>query len=749
MAVLKFAQAMGMSMAAKYLSLGIALTPLPVGSKKPLERNWGRSYYTDESASDVFRDMNIGFVLGVSPGSVETGAGDAGLVDIDLDCREAIRLAPYFLPDTNWVFGHASAKRSHYMYRCKGSATVKFSSGKPGDGAGDGGMVLEIRGAGAQTMAPGSVHPSGEPVRFDLGTWERGGLPPVVDRGELEQACSMIAAGALILRHGWVDGTRDEVCVALCGAMLRSGRSVADVDQLLSSLALCAGDEELDMRLKAEYQKGRLDAGEKVPGIPSLIRWLGGDVTNSVIAWLGIESMNAVNELNTELCMVPMGGKARVIIDGGPLADRGSVTPMSVSDCRQLYASRGEVKVGKKTMGKFDYWLQSAERRNYSRLVFKPDTSEAGESEYNLWRGWPLTPVTDGIGVDGKIGCRLMLAHIRDVICSGDSSLAGYVLAWLANVLRTPCDKPGVALVLQSSEEGTGKTLFAEYVLRMFGQYGSFVTNSEHLFSKHNFHLANKLMVFADESVWAGNHAHRGVLNSLITGAVLSFEPKGVDSFNLDNHVHLMMATNQDWAVPASMTARRFCVVGVSESRMDDRRYFEALAHEMKHGGPEALQGYLLSDRMAVRDGWAEVDLRSIPNTGALQKNKLITMEKDDPIGSWWYARLRDGKMTSLIDSWPEIIPIRVLYSDYERHIGKRFKAHPTDSTFSMFFKRILPHLSMTKKKSNLISGAASLVTPGLIPRQVRCYVMPSLVECREFFCSRVLKSDVEWDDVI
>ena len=747
MAVLKFAQAMGMSMAAKYLGMGIALTPLAVGSKKPLERNWGRSYYTNESAADAFREVNIGIVLGVQP----EGTNSGGIIDIDLDCREAIRLAPYFLPDTSWVFGHASAKRSHYMYRCDGAVTTKFSSGKPGENTG--GMVLEIRSTGAQTMAPGSVHPSGEPVRFDSGVWENE-LPSVVDRRGLEQACGMIAAGSLILRHGWIDGTRDEVCVALCGAMLRSGRSVEDVDRLLMGLAEAAGDEELDMRLKGAYQADRLAREEKVPGIPSLIRWLGGDVTNSVIAWLGIESMNVVNELNTELALVPVGGKTRIVVDGGKAAIGDGVVLMSVSDCRQLYSNRGETKLGKRTVLKFDYWLQSPERRSYSGIVFKPDGCR--EDEYNLWRGWPLSPVTDGVGVDGKLGCRLMLSHIQDVICNGDQGLTAYVLAWLADALRNPCDKPGVALVLQSAEEGTGKTIFAEYVLRMFGQYVSFVTNSKHLFSKHNFHLANKLMVFADESVWAGNHAHRGVLNSLITGAVLSFEPKGVDSFNLDNHVHLMMATNQDWAVPASMTARRFCVIGVSEHRMDDRRYFAALAHEMKHGGPEALMGYLLSDECGIRDGFAVgamgagtgVDLRDIPNTGALQKNKLITMEKDDPIGSWWYGRLREGKITSLMGEWPEIVPIRVLYADYERYAIKKFKNHPSDATFGMFFKRILPHLSMTKKKSNLISGATSLVKPGLIPRQVRCYVMPSLDECREFFCSSVLKSEVEWDEM-
>ena len=749
MAVLKFASAQSMSLAERYLSLGFALTPVELKSKKPLERGWQRNYYTDKSEANVFRDRNIGMVLGVDP---------LHAVDIDLDCREAIRLAPYFLPETDWVFGHASAKRSHYIYRCAGMETQRFASAE---------MILEIRSIGAQTVVPGSVHPSDEPVRFESVAWEKA-LPPSVEKGLLELACSRLAAASLILRDGWTEGTRDEVAVALCGAMLRSGQSVVDIDTFLESISLASGDEELDMRLKADYQSKRLVAGDRVPGIPSLIKWLGGDVTNHVLRWLGIQSSNVVNELNAELALVSMGGKVRVIVDGGPMANGSEVIPMSVSDCRQLYLNRGETKLGKRSVGKFDYWLQSPERRNYSRVVFKPNGCE--EREYNLWRGWPLKPIAGGYARSGsngdsrrRLGCQVFLDHVLNVICTGDRGLYEYVLSWLADAVRNPCDKPGVALVMQSSEEGTGKTIFAQYVMKMFGRYGSIVTNSEHLFSKHNFHLANKIMVFADESVWAGNHQHRGVLNSLITGETLSFEPKGVDSFNMDNHVHLIMATNQDWAVPASVTARRFCIMQVDDSRMGDYRYFSRLAAEMNGDGPECLMGYLLDEGNGVgivggllvdgvgvgeRNDGEVINLRDIPNTSALQQNKLITLEKDNPIGAWWLDRLKEGKVTSFIDEWVDEVPIRVLYADYERYAQKgrnRGVSRPTDVTFGLFFKRLLPSLNVVKRKSNLVKEVTILARIKTNTRQVRCYEIPSLQICREFFERKVLKLTMDW----
>ena len=96
----------------------------------------------------------------------------SAVVDVDLDCAEAIRAAPYLLPRTA-RFGHAPSKpASHYIYRSDLAATedraaVKFiGSDKFG--------LLELRmgaaGLAAQTVFPPSVHTSGEPIE-----WEGGG----------------------------------------------------------------------------------------------------------------------------------------------------------------------------------------------------------------------------------------------------------------------------------------------------------------------------------------------------------------------------------------------------------------------------------------------------------------------------------------------------------------------------------------------------------------------------------------------
>ncbi|HKI15244.1 MAG TPA: bifunctional DNA primase/polymerase, partial [Roseiarcus sp.] len=144
-----------------YIAKGWAPVPVPLRKKSPLVEDWQSLRISAETAPRYFNGAprNIGVILGEASGS---------LCDIDLDCVEATRAAPFLLPPTA-VFGHAPSKRtSHYVYQTNLSATQErgvqkfIGSDKHG--------LLELRtGAGgraAQTVFPPSVHVSGEPIEW-------------------------------------------------------------------------------------------------------------------------------------------------------------------------------------------------------------------------------------------------------------------------------------------------------------------------------------------------------------------------------------------------------------------------------------------------------------------------------------------------------------------------------------------------------------------------------------------------------
>ena len=101
--------------------------------------------------------------------------------------------------------------------------------------------------------------------------------------------------------------------------------------------------------------------------------------------------------------------------------------------------------------------------------------------------------------------------------------------------------------------------------------------------------------LFADEAYWAGDKKAESVLKGLITEPTLLIEQKGIDAVQWPNRLHVLMAANADWVVPASYDERRFAVFDVSNkyaqgaaSESERRDYFDALFHEIENGGVEA-----------------------------------------------------------------------------------------------------------------------------------------------------------------
>src|SRR6266581_547712 len=92
----------------QYLDRGFAPVPVEFKTKSPKVNAWPDFRLKREQVLSVFQlPCNIGIILGEASG---------GLIDIDLDCSEAIDLAPYILPPTGMIFGRGSKPASHRIY---------------------------------------------------------------------------------------------------------------------------------------------------------------------------------------------------------------------------------------------------------------------------------------------------------------------------------------------------------------------------------------------------------------------------------------------------------------------------------------------------------------------------------------------------------------------------------------------------------------------------------------------------------
>jgi hypothetical protein len=160
-----------------YRSRGYALIPVPASTKVPVLAGWQELRLSDEDLPRHFNgNGNLGLLLGEPSG---------WLVDVDLDCDEAVALAPEFLPPTGAKSGRPGKLASHWWYVCEGAKTRKHQDPVSKK------MIVELRSTGAQTVVGPSIHPSGEsydPVE---------GEPAAIDHAELAAAVAALAEAVL------------------------------------------------------------------------------------------------------------------------------------------------------------------------------------------------------------------------------------------------------------------------------------------------------------------------------------------------------------------------------------------------------------------------------------------------------------------------------------------------------------------------------------------------------------------------
>jgi Protein of unknown function (DUF3987)/Bifunctional DNA primase/polymerase, N-terminal len=253
--------------------------PIPLDGKRPVHKSWPNSRYSAAELESIFArpNVNIGLIL---------GAPSAGLVDVDLDCPEAVALASIFLTSTRAKFGRKSKARSHWLYIVKDTVnlkTTRFADPEQVNKTADTqGALLELRGAGGQTMVPPSIHPSGEAVEWDGNI----GDPATIEYAALRVEVSKLAAAALIARR-WNRGLpRHDATLALAGALTQAGWPSEDVTQFV--LAAGEDDECRDRRRAVEDTIRKFVAGEPVAGASKCKELFGEKTWSKVSEWLGL-----------------------------------------------------------------------------------------------------------------------------------------------------------------------------------------------------------------------------------------------------------------------------------------------------------------------------------------------------------------------------------------------------------------------------------------------------------------------------
>lgn len=278
-----------------FLQRGWKPVPVPINQKAPRNNAWQTLPITEANVEHNFDlDDNVGLQL---------GSCSNGLTDVDIDCPEALALADLILPATGAIFGRQSKPGAHRLYvtdlcTTEKKAAIQFRE-PPGLSAnGRPVMLVELRiGAGekgAQTIAPGSVHPSGEEVR-----WDNEGDPTSVSGSHLKTAATELAVAAFLVRHYPSVGSRHEGALVLGGVLARRlDVSTEGIRKFVVAIARAAGDDEAEERGGAAAGAVELLKREQpTPGLPRMREVWGVEVADTVARWLGLAGEDSVDEI--------------------------------------------------------------------------------------------------------------------------------------------------------------------------------------------------------------------------------------------------------------------------------------------------------------------------------------------------------------------------------------------------------------------------------------------------------------------
>lgn len=612
---------------------------------------------------------------------------------------------------------------------------------------------VEFKTRGRQVVAPGSIHPNGNLYVL---------VDPLEEIGSPDAAPPVLLEMAARTRHAYQSedaGSDAQLSPEEVASVLSLMKDVDDYDDWIAALMSChtvSGGMALAECQAWSYDGDAEEVASKWAGFDSsgngngrrgwgtlkhLARKYGGD--DAELHCLAMERVPAAEDFAgddlpdwllapddrkaeepadpVEALVDGMNRKICCTIDGGgfaiyrqefdPVLSRKYWRRMSRETFRHFYEDETVAVMGSRPKTKADVWLAHPKRRKYNGIVFDPQNAPQSRGMLNLWSGWNVGEPAPGAT------WKLTRSLIEDVLCDGDPATADYVMRWIAFMFQRPWE-PAQAAICFRGGEGTGKGTLGRLLMDIAGPHGMQVASSNQLTGRFNSHLRDLVFLFGDEAVWGGDKQAEGMLKSLVTERALSFEAKGQDVVMGPNRLHVMLASNEDWVVPAGKDARRFMVQDVSDAAKGDHAFWAAINAEQEAGGKAAMFYELRSMELGDWKPW-----QSIPKTQALADQKVQSLK---PVEKFWLELLSNAELPVPIndDEWRKgSVTVRpadkkTMLDALDLHL-KRNRVFSVKAT----------HKALMQVGSQL--GVESVVSSGGMER---VWVLPPLAEMRGAF---------------
>nr|QBK85305.1 MAG: DNA helicase [Iridovirus LCIVAC01] len=362
-------------------------------------------------------------------------------------------------------------------------------------------------------------------------------------------------------------------------------------------------------------------------------------------------------------------------------------------------------------------WLEHRQRMTYNSIDFCPDPKLIDwVTTFNMYQGLAISPVEAKKGKDSDINP--ILNHILEVWCQNDKILFNYVLDWMALIIQKPWIKTKVAIVLHG-EPGCGKGIIVQKFGEIIGQCYKDIHDVDDVLGRFTgSNLKDALVLFLDEVVWGGDKKSAGKLKKLVTETTHRIEQKNLPVYTVKSFVNIIMASNEDWIVPAIKNERRWLVLECNNkyagiSTEDKYDYFSKIVSV-----PAEAFAYFLYKRN-VENFIPTI----IPKSKSLQVQKELSLNN---VEAWWLKCLNEANICErYIERWDkDKITKKLFYETY------KFECQGRASSSSIFWRK-MKQLANYNEERLTINGNRQLVI-----------ILPSYNLCKQEFKKAMKEPD-------
>ena len=362
-------------------------------------------------------------------------------------------------------------------------------------------------------------------------------------------------------------------------------------------------------------------------------------------------------KMNEQMAHVTMGGKNQIITTGFDGRNIESHQFESLSEFKNRFLHVPTVA----GMNQGEAWLKWPSKRYYPEgLAFCPNPAKCTPNQYNLFRGYAITPVAGTV--------EPFIRHVTQVVCAGDLNAAKFVMQFFAHMLQKPDEKPSVAIVMKSIE-GTGKGALMQPFLAMCGEYAGNTNGAYLLTGRFNSVVANKLLIFSDE-VDLTDPKSADKLKALISEPTVMIERKGLDAIPVGSYTRFVFASNMETVLKAGSRERRYLVLEPSADFAQNTEYFESYFAWLNNNGAAHLMHYLLN--LDISD----FNPRKAPVTQALLDEKMASLPM--PLAFMYEELCKDKPFNGMIRPEPKDLQSmfsQFLESNHERQTSAQMRS--------------------------------------------------------------------------